>query len=268
MTNHRFELDREEYVVDTSSSHPRVPHWAVYDTSEKSLRESLVIRRVNEFVDKLLVNNNPFEDDPFGEGEPHQLPNPENFSLTLVIYYAVKSSHLNTRDVATSIKYKFDGKLRRANIGWQDTTSISLFINDLECLLRDLYGDFDDAVIESIRDAIFVIVKEFLRFTRNDLWLEHHSAVNIDFACGIGVPEGMGISGSDHRIANEGVAYLFNRARKFRANPDAFSQYSTYFLKALEEHPTLFSAMDESVARHNQRTRECETKKSKPSTDS
>jgi hypothetical protein len=249
MTNHRFELDQEEWVVDTSNSNPRVLHFAAYDTSETSLRESVVFRLVNEFVDKLLVNNNPLVAGP--SGEPYRPSNPENFSLTYVIYYVVKASHLNARDVATSLKYKFNGELRRDDIGWQALTSLSLFVNDVESLLRDLYGDFDYAVIESIRDAIFVIVKEFLRFTRNDLWLEHHSAVNIDFACGIGVPEGTGISGSDHRIANEGVAHLFNRARKFRANPDGFSEYSARFLKSLEEHPTIFSAMDESVTRPN-----------------
>jgi hypothetical protein len=68
MTNHRFVLDREEYVVDTSNSNPKVPIFTPYETSENSLRENVLLRRINEFVDKLLVNNNPFEDDPFGEG--------------------------------------------------------------------------------------------------------------------------------------------------------------------------------------------------------
>ena len=121
MTNHRFVVDREDYVVDTSNSGPKVPIFTVYDTREKSLRESVLFRRVNEFVNKLLVNNNPLEDCPFGES--YQPANPENFSLSLAIYYAVKASYLNARDVATSLKYKFDGKLRRDDIGWQDTTS-------------------------------------------------------------------------------------------------------------------------------------------------
>jgi hypothetical protein len=85
MANHRFVLDSKEYVVDTSNSNPKVPIFTPYETSEKSLRESVLLRRVNEFVDKLLVNNNPFVDDPFGEGAPH---NPKNFSLTLVIYWS------------------------------------------------------------------------------------------------------------------------------------------------------------------------------------
>jgi hypothetical protein len=128
MTNHRFVLDSEEYVLDTSNSNPKVHHYAVYDTSEKSLREAVLIRRVNEFVDKLLVNNQPFKVDLFCER--YQPPNPENFPLTLMIYHAVRASHLNTRDVALSLKYKFDGTLHRPDLGWQDTTSIALFVKD------------------------------------------------------------------------------------------------------------------------------------------
>jgi hypothetical protein len=132
-------------------------------------------------------------------------------------------------------------------------------------LLRNLYGDFDDDVVKLIKDAIFVIVEEFFRFTRNDLWLEHQSAVSIDYVCGIGVPEDIGISAGDHRIANEGVAYLFNRVREFRANPDTFSPYSVRFLKSLEEHPSIFDAMIESGTRRDERTpRGGETKNSKP----
>jgi hypothetical protein len=263
MTNQRFALDSEEYVVDTTNSNPKVHRYAVYDASEKSLREAVLIRRVSEFVDKLLVNNRPFEVLP--SGERYRPSNPENFSLISMIYHAVTASHLNTRDVALSLKYKFDGTLHRPDLGWQDTTSISLFIKDVECLLRNLYGDFDDDdVIGSIKDAILVIVEEFLRFTRNDLWLEHKSAVSIDFVCGIGVPEGMGISSGDHRIANEGVAYLFNRVREFGEKPDTFSQYSAQFLKSLEEHPTIFNAMNESGTCRDERTRGGKTKNSKP----
>jgi diphthamide synthase (EF-2-diphthine--ammonia ligase) len=50
-----------------ANSNPKVHHYAVYDTSEKSLREAVLIRRVDEFVDKLLVNNQRIEVDPSGE---------------------------------------------------------------------------------------------------------------------------------------------------------------------------------------------------------
>ena len=136
--------------------------------------------------------------------------------------------------VAASLQHRFDGKLRQDDTGWQDTTSISLFIKDVECLLRDLYGDFGDDVIGLVRDATFNIVREFLRYVRNDLWLEHQSAVDIDYCCGIGVSEDMCITGSDHQRAQEGRTYLLDRARGFRAKPDTFSPYTASFLKAFE----------------------------------
>ena len=141
MSNNRFVLDREENVIDTANSNRAVPHYAVYDTSEKALRESVLFRRLNEFVDKLLVNNQPLVNCPYSD-ERFQPTNPENLSLTLTIFYAVKASHLNAREIASSLDDRFDGKLCRDDIGWQDATSISLFIKDVECLLRDLYGDF------------------------------------------------------------------------------------------------------------------------------
>jgi hypothetical protein len=126
MSNNRFVLDREENVIDTANSNRAVPHYAVYDTSEKALRESVLIRRLDGFVDKLLVNIQPLVHGPWGD-EPFQPPNPENLSLTVAIFHVVKASHLNTRKVAASLQHRFDGKLRRDDTGWQDTTSISLF---------------------------------------------------------------------------------------------------------------------------------------------
>lgn len=233
MSNSRFVLDREGNVIDTANSNRAVTHYAVYDTSEKALRESVLIRSLDGLVDKLLVNNQPLVHGPWGD-EPFQPPNPENFSLTQAIFHAVKASHLNTRDITASLEHPFGGKLRRDDIGWQDTTSIALFIKDLECLLRDLYGDFGDDVIGLVRDATFNIVLEFLRYVRNDLWLEHQSAVDIDYCGGIGVSEDMGISGSDQGAAQKGHAYLLDRARGFRAKSDTFSPYTAIFLKAFE----------------------------------
>lgn len=234
MTNRRFVLDSEEHVVDTSNSNPRVSHYCRYDTSEKALRESVLIRRINEFVDKLLVNNQPVVKYPWRD-EPFQEPNPENFPLTLAIFHAVKASQLNIRDIAASLQHKFDGKLCRENKGWRGTTSIGLFINDIESLLRNLYGDFDDDAIESTREAISVIVQQFLRFTRNDLWLEHESAHYIDDSYDMEALLDVGFCGDDIlRYADRGAAYLFDRVRDFRRNPNAFSQYTASFLKAYE----------------------------------
>jgi hypothetical protein len=126
--------------------------------------------------------------------------------------------------------------LRRENKGWQDTTSIGLFTNDVECLLRNLYGDFDDDTIESTREAISVIVQQFLRFARNDLWLEHESAMDIDDSYNnLEALVDRGFDGSDIlNYTDQGAAYLFDRVREFRKNPSAFSQYSASFLTAYE----------------------------------
>jgi hypothetical protein len=67
-----------------------------------------------------------------------------------------------------------------------------------ECLLRDIYGESDNEAIDRVRNAVFVIVEQFTKYLRKDLWREHHDAQNIDYVCGIGLPEGYGLSGSDH----------------------------------------------------------------------
>jgi hypothetical protein len=211
-----------------------VLHYCTYDWSEKALRESVLIRRVNDFVDKLLVNKQPVVNGRWGD-EPFQPENPKNFPLALAIFYAVKASHLNIREVAASLEHKFGGKLRRKSKGWQDTTSIGLFINEVECLLRNLYGDFDDDAVESTREAISVIVQQFLRFIRNDLWLEHESAQDIDDSYNMEPLLDQGFCGGDIlRYADQGAAYLFDWVRDFRRNPSAFGQYTASFLKAYE----------------------------------
>jgi hypothetical protein len=230
MTNHRFVLVHNENVIDTSKSNSKVQYSDVYSTSEKSLRESVLIHRLKKFVDKLLLNDNPDKQNPHWE-RPHE--DPENFSLAQIIFHTVIASRLNARDETSPLKLRFDGKQHRI-VRWQDSSSISLFITDVDCVLRDVFGVFDDDVIRSTREAIFVIVQHFLRFARNDLWLEHQSVVDLEYICG--VPKDAP-SASDYKRAEKAVAYLSNRLREFRANPRAFSQYTARFLKTFEEHP-------------------------------
>jgi hypothetical protein len=71
MTNHRFVLDSEGYVVDTSKSNFRALRvqycdCAPCDTSENSLRESMLFSCLHDLVDKFLVNNNPVKHNPYG----------------------------------------------------------------------------------------------------------------------------------------------------------------------------------------------------------
>jgi hypothetical protein len=68
---------------------------------------------------------------------------------------------------------------------------------------------------------------------RKDVEQEHGDAEDIDYAGGIGVPKGHGISGGDHRRANKACHELTIRARAVRANPTAFSKYTLEFVNEL-----------------------------------
>jgi hypothetical protein len=154
-------------------------------------------------------------------------------SISLVLYNTIKASHLNMLDVVLSIQHRFDGKLKREETGWQDCTSLSRFVDDVERLLRDLYGEADTKAVDRVRHAVLRIVEEFAKYLRKDLWQEHQNAVDIDYMCGIGVPEGCGIHSSDHRRGHYAAHDLELRARAVRANPEAFSKYTVGFVNEL-----------------------------------
>jgi hypothetical protein len=78
-------------------------------------------------------------------------------------------------------------------------------------------------------------VRQFLRFIRNDLWLEHESAVDIDNYFEPSALLDIGICWNDLvGDADKAIAYLVDRVRDFHANPNTFSQYTASFLKAYE----------------------------------
>jgi hypothetical protein len=107
--------------------------------------------------------------------------------------------------------------------------AFALFRDDIECLLRDLYGDIDSEALERALGAVLTIVKEFTQFVRKYLWQEHLDAMNWDYIWGIGLPEGYCISGSDHRRAMKAIDDLRILAREVSENPSAFSKYTVEF---------------------------------------
>ena len=141
----------------------------------------------------------------------------------------IRASHLNTFDPALSIQHKFDGKLRRQKKHTQDFTSLSLFRDEVECLLRDLYGDVESEALDSIVWAVFRIVEAFTQYVRPDLWKEHQDAEDLDYMLGIGVPEGYGISGGEWRRGMVAKHDLMLRVCEVRENPSAFSAYTGEF---------------------------------------
>ena len=195
------------------------------------LREQVLWSRLDDLVSDLIINTNPMERLP--DGHEYQPNCEEAHSVFWALYRAIQASHLNTLDTALSIQHRFNGELKRERMGWQDFTSLSLFADDVERLVRDLYGEFDNEAINRVRLAVLWIVEEFTKFVRKDLWQEHQNAESVDYMCGIGVPEGCGISGSDHSRGHCAAHDLEIRACAVRANPAAFSKYTVEFINEL-----------------------------------
>jgi hypothetical protein len=235
-TNYRFSLNEERYVIDMLNPantgkgycHDGDPEDDMY------LRERVLMVRLGEMLKALIIPTEPMKKDRFGnEYRPF---NEEEHSIWRALLAAIHASHLNTLDAALSLQHKFGGKLKREKKGMQDFTSLSLFRDDVEHLLRDLYGDIETEALDSVLRAVFCIVEECTKYVRTDLWKEHTDAVDMDYMLGIGVPDGYGISGSDHRRGMAAKFDLIVRACEVGANPFAFSEYTVEFAKRFGEH--------------------------------
>jgi len=107
-----------------------------------------------------------------------------------------------------------------------------LFTDDVERLLRDLYGDVEGDAVETLRRAVFYIVHEVLYHVRKDIWQEHDDAAAYDYGMyGIGVPEGHGIHTSQIADALGAQQDLADRVTKVLKDPSAFSEYTVEFAK-------------------------------------
>jgi hypothetical protein len=234
-SNCRFALDEKRYVIDAVNvvnsgkgyCHEGAPE------DDKHLRERVLMVRLNEMLKKLIINLRPMKKLP--SGEEYKPRNEESFAIWLTLLETIGASHLNTFDPVLSIQHKFDGKLRCKKKHTQHFTSLALFRDDVECLLRDLYGDVESDAVDSVLRAVFRIVEQFAKFVRPDLWKEHSDAEALDYMLGIGVPDGCGINGSDWRRGMAAKADLIHRVRDVNANASTFSEYTIEFAKLFAE---------------------------------
>jgi hypothetical protein len=228
-SNCRFALDERRYVIDAinvaNSGKAYCPEGDPED--DKHLRECVLQVCLREMLKKLIINMRPTHE--HGLGERYQPSNEGWDSIWIAILAAARASHLNSFDPAISIQHKFDGKLIREKERTQDFTSLSLFRDDVECLVRDLYGDFESEALDSVVLAVFSIVQQFTRYVRPDLWKEHADAEDLDYMFGIGVPEGYGINGSDWRAGMAAKSSLIHRVREVNAKLSTFSEYTIKF---------------------------------------
>ena len=234
ITNCRFALD-EKHVIDLlNPANSGKGYCHEGDPEDDSyLRERVLMVRLGEMLDKLIINLRPMQKLP--SGEEYKPPNEEFFEIWWAMLGTIKASHLNTFDPALSVQHKFDGKLKRRKEHTQDFTSLALFRDDVECLLRDLYGDFESKALDSVVLAVFRIVQQFAHYVRPELWKEHHDAEMFDHILfGPGV-EGYGISSSEFCRGMAAKADLFNRVREVYANQSTVSEYTIEFAKLFAE---------------------------------
>ena len=188
--NCRFALDEKRYVIDAVNAANSGKGYCHEGDPEddKYLRERVLMIRLGGLIEKLIINLRPMQKLP--SGEEYKPFNEEAIPIWRAVLNTIRASHLNTFDPTMSVQHKFDGKLRRQKKHTQDFTSLSLFRDEVECLLRDLYGDVESEALDSIVWAVFRIVEEFTKYVRPDLWKEHHDAWDLDYILGIGMPEG------------------------------------------------------------------------------
>jgi hypothetical protein len=228
-TNCRFVLDETRNVsdkVNDANSGKGYCHEGDPE-DDKHLRERVLMVRLGQLVDKLIINLRPMQRLP--NGHEYEPINEESFAICWAMLDVIRASNLNTFDPALSVQHKFDGKLRREKKNTQDFTSLALFRDDVECLLRDLYGDVESEALDSVVRALFCTVQQFTRYVRPDLWKEHEDAMDLDYLFGIGVPEGYGIGSSDHGRGMEAKNCLMHRACVVNAKLSTFSDYTHKF---------------------------------------
>jgi hypothetical protein len=227
--NCRFALDEKRNVIDiVNVANSGKAHCFEGDPDDKHLRELVFQICLRKLLEKLIINLRPMQ--KCWSGERFQPPNQESDAIQSLIFYAIRASHLNTFDPALSVQHKFDGKLRRPEKRThRDMTSLSLFRDDVERLLRDLYGDLESDALDSVVEAVFDIVERFTRYVRPDLLKEYGDAMDLDWSFGIGLPEGYGINGSDWADGVKAKFRLYHRVREVKANPSTFSEYTIEF---------------------------------------
>ena len=231
--NCRFALDEKRRVIDAvnpANSGKGYCHEGDPE-GDRHLRERILMARLGEMSGKLIINLRPTEKCP--SGEEHQPFNEERHAMWLAMLAAIRASHLNTLDPNLSVQYRFDGTLKRQAKGTQDLTSLSVFCNDVERLLRDLYGDIESEALDLVRRAVFSIVQELTKYMRPDLWKEHSDAEDLDYILGIGVPEGYGTQRLGMASWNEGKGQSLSPCERGERQPVYLQRVHPRVRKAL-----------------------------------
>src|SRR5437016_8757828 len=192
LTGRRFRLDGRGDIVDKLNPGTKIkagwnhnpkesPHEETCYDDDLHLRDAVLRCRLAKLVRKLGKHS----------AEKHYL-----FSLSMLLWEIIVASQINRRDVMISMKHPFKGTLKREKTAMSQFTSIALFVDDIERLLRDLYGDVDGADLNDLVCAIRSVVIEISKYVLPELRTELDDARSVDLGAGRGLPTGYGVSGS------------------------------------------------------------------------
>jgi hypothetical protein len=225
----RFVLNKERFVIDTvnpsNSMRAYSPEGAPHD--EIHLRKRILLVLLGSRLDKLI---NPDENHWEGIGDDYPPRGLNWYPMWTTMASVIESSALNAFDPMLSIKHRFaGGPLQRQKNSMRDFVSISLFGDDLECALRDLYGDFESNALIALLYALECICYEFAKYVRPELAKEFDDAVNYEHA--FSVPGGCNNNGMKAQLD------LGERILSVHNNPSAYSEYTVHFVKHLQRWP-------------------------------
>jgi hypothetical protein len=213
--NDLFVLD--EYRTITDLHHPSLP--AVYyrdgePEDHTHLRETVLLWRLDGLLRDLLVNRQQAVMD----------------QLLDTLVDTVRASRFVAISPAPSIHTKLDGSFTHEKRRLQDSTSLSLFCDDVCSLLRDLFGHDENGALHDLRSALLKIMIGSSCCILEDLSAEHTNAAHVDLHIGpIGWPTFLAKHRSYSRIGCAALHALRIRTREVHEDPYAFSRYSVRF---------------------------------------
>jgi hypothetical protein len=192
---------------------------------QQQLRSGLFLRRLEQLIPKLTKGN--------GRKRQTRAFYDELPELLLSI---LEPSQLNRRAGRTSLRKPFRGKLRHRKTELQELTSISLFIDDVERLLRDLYGDVDSDRINDLVAAMKLTTLTLSSYLLPDLRAEHNTAFLIDRGAGRCLPPGDGVSTCMLTDGVDAAKELIGRVRAILSSANAYGRYTVGSANALRKY--------------------------------
>jgi hypothetical protein len=230
--NKRFVLDSQTKIIDKLHPERGTEHFVYmnaftikpYD-DELHLRSGLLFRRLERLVPELARGNG-------SKGKGKTL----SHEICHLLPDIIQASQLNRRDVQISLQNPFRGKLKHRKTEMRELTSISLFIDDVERLLRDLYGDIDGDDLNDVINAIRSTVERLSTYVLPDLAEEYNMAIVVDMGAGRGLDPGDGVSSRMVRDSVEPAETLILRARKVLSSESDYGRYTVSSAKALKEY--------------------------------